>query len=81
MATEACTSAHSCSAHRSCRQCGQGLVLGHILRTYTVGSLGSQHEESDFKSSCPVSCKATGCLPGSPALRQKSSPIPAEHHC
>lgn len=53
MATEACTSAHSCSAHRSCRQCGQGLILGHILRTYTVGSLGGQHEESDFKSSCP----------------------------
>lgn len=79
MATEACTSAHSCSAHRSCHQCGQGLILGHILRTYTVGSLGGQHEESDFKSSCPGILQ--GCLPGSPALRQKSSPISAEHHC
>ena len=76
-----CPSAHSCSAHRGCRQRGRGRVLDHIPRTYTVGSPGSQHEESDFKSSCPASCKATGCLPGALALRQKSSPISAEHHC
>lgn len=53
MATEGCASAHSGSAHRSCRWCGRGVVLDRIPRTYAVVSLGSQREESDFRSSCP----------------------------
>lgn len=53
MATEGCASAHSGSAHRSCHQCGRGVVLDHNPRTYAVVSLGGQREESDFRSSCP----------------------------